>query len=162
MQRMMTRAALCLVLLAIGLPALAQSELRHSQRLRQEATVLSHTLMSPYCPGRLLSDCPSYGAFQLREEIQKRLDAGETSKAIVDDLANRFGPEIRGVPEFKGDGIALRVVPVIVAILALLVVGVTVSRMVRREAVDGREGAGLPPEDREEAARLDDALHALD
>jgi len=155
-------AALCLVLLAISLPALAQSELRHSQRLRQEATALSQSLMSPYCPGRLLSDCPSIGAFQLREEIQKRLDAGETSKAIVDDLAYRFGPEIRGVPEFKGDGIALRVVPVVVAILALLIVGVTVSRMVRREAAHGREGAGLPPEDREEAARLDDALHALD
>ncbi len=162
MRRLMTRAAFCLVLLAISLPALAQSDLRHSQRLRQEATALSHSLMSPYCPGRLLSDCPSFGAFELREEIQKRLDAGETSKAIVDDLAYRFGPEIRGVPEFKGDGIALRVVPIVVGVLALLVVGITVSRMVRRDPAGDSEGTGLPPEDREEAARLDDALHALD
>ena len=40
------------------------------------AYALSRELMSPYCPGRTLADCPSPDAAALREEIRDRIEAG--------------------------------------------------------------------------------------
>lgn len=52
-------------------------------------------LMSPYCPGLLLADCPSQDAFDLRAEIRARLAAGETPAQVEEALYARFGESIR-------------------------------------------------------------------
>jgi cytochrome c-type biogenesis protein CcmH/NrfF len=62
----------------------------------REAAELTRELMSPFCPGLLLSDCQSSGARDLRAEIRARVDAGESKGQIVDDLVARFGPGVRG------------------------------------------------------------------
>jgi cytochrome c-type biogenesis protein CcmH len=65
----------------------------------REAHALSRDLMSPYCPGRTLADCPSPDAGQVREEIRTRMRSGESAEAIRADLESRFGAAVRGVPQ---------------------------------------------------------------
>ena len=66
--------------------------------LSREAHALSRELMSPYCPGRTLADCPSPDAAAVRREIRTRLAAGETSDQVRAGLEHRFGDAVVGVP----------------------------------------------------------------
>ena len=64
----------------------------------RRAHAFSRELMSPYCPGRTLADCPSPDAAALRQEIRELLDAGTEEEVILDQLEARFGQAIYGVP----------------------------------------------------------------
>jgi cytochrome c-type biogenesis protein CcmH/NrfF len=59
---------------------------------------LSRELMSPYCPGRTLADCPSPDAGTVREEIRAALRAGEPLASIRARIEARFGAAVVGVP----------------------------------------------------------------
>ena len=92
----MNRAALALVFALLAGAALAQDDLE-VQRARA-AHELSRELMSPYCPGRTLAECPSPDAGAVREEIRDALRAGEPADAIRARLEARFGERVIGVP----------------------------------------------------------------
>ena len=98
--------------------------------------------MSPYCPGRLISNCPSPGAEQLRIEIRTRLGAGETREAIVEDLYQRFGESIRATPRATGIGILAWVMPG----LAVLGGGVVLGWLLRRRVTASQAVQAAPPE----------------
>lgn len=72
--------------------------------IEKQTDEISSSIMSPYCPGRLLRDCPSGQAAQLKERISERLAAGESSTQIVDSLIGTFGEEIRAAPKAEGFG----------------------------------------------------------
>jgi cytochrome c-type biogenesis protein CcmH/NrfF len=55
-------------------------------------------IMSPYCPGRLLRDCPSGQALQLKEKI-------------LEDLIATFGEEVRAAPRARGFGLVAWLAP---------------------------------------------------
>jgi cytochrome c-type biogenesis protein CcmH len=113
-------------------PALAQSP-------RNDAAALARTLMSPYCPGLLLADCQSSGAHDLRIEIRSRLEAGETSRDIVDDLATRFGDRIRTQPAMEGLGAVAWILPPMLGIASVLLLALRLRTMARR-ARDPEQG----------------------
>jgi len=75
---------------------LAQDEIEVARA--RAAHELSRELMSPYCPGRTLADCPSPDAGAVREEIRAALRAGETADAIRARIEARFGALVVGVP----------------------------------------------------------------
>lgn len=76
-------------------------------------------VMSPFCPGRLLSDCPSAQANDLKEEIQRDVEAGVTEDEIVSKLAERYGPTIRAMPTGAGMGLVAWVVPPLFFVVVL-------------------------------------------
>jgi cytochrome c-type biogenesis protein CcmH len=79
-----------------------------------QANKLLGTLMSPFCPGLTLANCPSVYAETLRVSVRGRLDAGETPDSIVESLVAAFGEGIRGAPRAAGLGLVLWVLPAIV------------------------------------------------
>ena len=82
------------LLLALTAPALLVHAAAQSSTVRspeREAHDLIQNLMSPYCPGLLLSDCRSEGGRQLRAEITERMVNGESREAVQADLVARFG-----------------------------------------------------------------------
>lgn len=81
------------------------------EQAQEVAESVSHQIMSPFCPGRLLSDCPSSGASDLKLEIQKNAESGMSSGEIVDQLAEKYGDEVRAVPGFSGFALLAWVVP---------------------------------------------------
>ena len=110
-----------------------------AQSSHDDVSRVTHELMSPFCPGLLLADCGSQGAFELREEIARRIDAGERADAIEDDLIVRFGPRIRTIPEFSGFGLLAWMGPPVIGLggFAFLVAAVRASTR-RQPAVEVR------------------------
>jgi cytochrome c-type biogenesis protein CcmH len=56
-------------------------------------------LNSPFCKGRLLRDCPSSGAQELKNDVRKLAKEGVTTQEIIDKLYVKYGDEIRAVPK---------------------------------------------------------------
>ena len=113
-------------------------------------------LMSPYCPGLMLADCPSPDAFELRAEIRARLVAGETPAQVKADLYARFGDRIRATPEPREWGLLLWTAPFVVLAASF---GGLVWYLAHRRSV--REPELAPAPDRELEHRLDDELEGL-
>jgi cytochrome c-type biogenesis protein CcmH len=140
-----------------GLPAAPAADTTVLAQDVTRANRLLGTLMSPFCPGLTLANCPSPYAETLRVSIRARLDAGERPDSIVESLVAAFGEGIRGAPPARGMGLALWILPV----AAVVAGGVALLWWLRHRSVlelappDGRPG-GLPgeltPEDR---ARLE-------
>lgn len=71
----------------------------------EEASALFDRVMSPFCPGLRLADCPSTGAAELRAAIRARLAAGEPAAAVETQLYAAFGDRIRSEPPARGIGL---------------------------------------------------------
>lgn len=92
----MRLAATALVFALLASTGRAQDdvEITHAR----EAHELSRELMSPYCPGRTLADCPSPDAGAVRDEIRQALREGESVDTIRTRIESRFGAQVIGVP----------------------------------------------------------------
>ena len=97
--RVISYLALSCALLVLPCYAL---DLHPEQEARAQEVFRS--IMSPYCPGRLLSDCPSSLAAELRDKIRERVGRGESKLEIESYLYTAFGEEIRGAPTTEGFG----------------------------------------------------------
>jgi len=129
----------------------------------REASELIHGLMSPFCPGLLLSDCRSEGARQLRVEIDRRFSAGESREAIEADLVARFGPEIRTMPSTDGVGLVAWVAPPVLGLLGLWFAFRAIRRFTGAGGGTTSSDTGEPATtDREMDVRVREELAALD
>lgn len=70
-----------------------------------EAEEIFHEYMSPFCLGRLLADCRSDEAGELRDEIRSALARGISSERIREQLEQTYGVGIRASPKFSGWGL---------------------------------------------------------
>ena len=59
--------------------------------------------MSPYCPGKLLSDCPSGKASELKTVLREKILSGADEQSLMTYLEDQYGKEtIQSVPEVSG------------------------------------------------------------
>jgi cytochrome c-type biogenesis protein CcmH len=118
-------------------------------------------IMSPFCPGLTLANCPSVYADTLRVSVRARVLAGESPDSIVESLVAAFGEGIRGAPRARGFGLALWAMPLVA--LGLGGIGVIWWLRVRgvqaRPALvtDGPDG-GAPAPTPAELAGLEDVM----
>lgn len=154
----MTLSAALLIVSLTFTPGWLQPE---ETSVHQRTMALAAQLMSPYCHGLLLSNCQSQGGHDLREEIGRRLAAGESEAQIVDDLVYRFGPDVRAVPVAAGMGLVAWVAPVLIAFASVVVLALVLRRFTAGARDEGRHTA-VPAEPADLRARLDQALADLD
>ena len=153
MKRAMAVAFVTSVLLA--LPA-------HAQSPEELANDISNKVMSPYCPGVTLHDCPSQKALDLRDDIESYARNGMTEAEIMNRLEADFGPGIRAEPSSDGAGILAWVLPSI----ALLIGGGLAWTLVRRwfkghRDTEGDESQPVVTVSGDERKRLDAELRQL-
>jgi cytochrome c-type biogenesis protein CcmH len=123
---MSKRVALALLcLLAVGAAAEAQEP-------EGWAYDVANEIMSPYCPGRTLAECPSSQAGDLRAWILVQEAAGRSREDVEVDLYERFGDVILAAPRAEGFGITAYAIP----ILAFLAGGVLVVVFLRRQTAE--------------------------
>jgi cytochrome c-type biogenesis protein CcmH/NrfF len=103
------KAGLALLLLALAGPAAADADA--DARTEVWAYELSHNLMSPFCPGRTLSECPSPQADELRLWILEQARAGATREEVEAELFRSFGDQLRQAPRAEGIGLLAYAVP---------------------------------------------------
>jgi cytochrome c-type biogenesis protein CcmH/NrfF len=116
-------------------------------------------LMSPYCPGRSLMDCPSSQATELREWIHAQEQAGRSRQEVEEQLYRQFGDVILQAPRAQGIGLAAYLLP----ILAFFAGGAVVVLFLRRQRAAAATAARpVPPLpiDPEIERRIDDELRA--
>ncbi len=93
------------------------------------AYAVANELMSPYCPGRTLADCPSDQAAQLRRWILDQEQKGRSRADVESELYARYGDVIRQAPRPDGFGLAAYVIPTV----AFLAGGTLVGLFLRRQ-----------------------------
>jgi len=119
---------LSLWLLVASAPALAVPE--SSEELAQE---ISETTMSPFCPGRTISSCPSPQARELRSQIRSWFDGGSTKEQVIERLLTAYGEDVRGEPQAEGFGLFGWLIPPLFILASFLFVLRKLRRMRRVE-----------------------------
>lgn len=87
-----------------------------------------HDVMSPYCPGRTLADCPSPQAQELRAWIADQESQGRSREEVEEQLYRLYGDVILSAPRAEGWGLAAYLVPVGAFVLGGLLLAVFLRR----------------------------------
>lgn len=143
---------------AHGVASAAQAS-PDSEAANAEAQVIFREVMSPFCPGLTLADCPSPNAFTLRGEIEARLAKGEPREAILDELVTKYGTQILADPSDTPIGSVVWGVPFALSALAALGLAVFLRRATQTHEAAPTVAVAGPPGLRE---RLDEELERLD
>ncbi len=108
---------------------------------------LSNDLMSPYCPGRTLNDCPSPQATKLRAWIEEQERLGRSREDVEAQVERLYGDVVLSAPRAQGWGLTAYVVPLAVIVLGGVAVAVVLSQRQRRTPVPApAELAAVDPE----------------
>lgn len=77
----------------------------------RRTAAVAGSVLSPFCPGRTLQDCPSGPARELKKDIREKFLAGATKEEVFDFLYRTYGDEVRAAPRFSRFGIVAWVTP---------------------------------------------------
>jgi cytochrome c-type biogenesis protein CcmH/NrfF len=134
--------ALGVLLLGLALPATADPAEPEGW-----AYELWHELMSPFCPGRSLADCPSPQAESLRAWILVQEATGRSQADVETELLERYGDVILSAPRAEGIGLAAYAIPALAFVVGGVWVGVFLRRSTRAGSAPPRPVAeALDPE----------------
>lgn len=147
--RTLTSLTIVLTFLALSSPASATPQ--------DQANSLSGEIMSPFCPGVTLHECPSAEAVAMRNRIVEWFAMGETRAQIMDRLEDEYGSSIRAVPPTEGAGLGAWLLPITAVIFGLGVAAFLLRRWTRGSGPE-KAPTGVAPVDR---ARLESELTAL-
>ena len=119
--------SLALLVAVLVLPALAASP---APALDEQVRAVAARLRCPVCQNESVADSPSELAGQMREDIGRRLQQGESPDAIVAYFVSRYGQWILLDPPRRGLGWILWLAPA-----AMLAAGLVIAiGFVRRTA----------------------------
>jgi cytochrome c-type biogenesis protein CcmH len=111
-------------------------------------------LMSPFCPGRTLADCPSEKAEELRSWIVDQEAVGRSAEEVHAEVLAAFGDVVRQAPVPTGLGLAAYVIP----ILLFLAGGGLVAVFLRRQTRTSTRSAPVVAVDPELQRELDEEI----
>ena len=156
MKSSMTWPMMCTVVVAavILLPATARATPEDT------ANDVSGQIMSPYCPGVTLHDCPSDAAVALRDRIESMAARGLGRAEIIAMLEREYSESIRAVPPASGTGLGAWLLPGLAALAGGVMGWLLLRRWVRipTRPVGYDESVHITPADRR---RLDSELKKL-
>jgi len=143
--------SVCAALFALALfaaSAAAESPAPHAGESKAPAWAydLPNDLLSPFCPGRTLADCPSPDAASLRMWILVQAAAGRTRADVEQELFERYGEVIRSAPKAEGIGAAAYWMPAAVFAGGGALVFWFLRRATRRGAASAPPVRPLDPE----------------
>lgn len=101
-----------------------------------ESKAIFDAVLSPFCPGRLLRDCPSTAAHELKDKIRGMVVEGKSRAEIESYLFALYGDSIRSVPPREGFGYVAWWGPAVFLGLGLTILGLWL-RSKQRSAAEG-------------------------
>ena len=108
---------------------------------------LARDLMSPFCPGVSLADCPSPDAHRLRAWILVQEAAGRSRADVEAELLERYGEQILSAPRLRGFGVTAYAIPIGVFVAGGGLVWLFLRRQTRSAgALPRARAASLSPE----------------
>jgi cytochrome c-type biogenesis protein CcmH len=134
-----------------------------------QAQRLFGKLMSPFCPGLTLAQCPSPGADSLRNDIRARLAAGEKPAAITTAYAADWGEQMLGTPPVRDWGVLLWTLPGILLLAGAVALALwlrtlrrSAAEMLEEQAAGSRSAESAAPPEPALRRRLDEELEAFE
>jgi cytochrome c-type biogenesis protein CcmH/NrfF len=118
------------------------------------ANNISEHVMSPFCPGVTLHDCPSDNAIKLRSQIARWATLGWSRQRIMNKLLAEYGPDIRAVPSGSGASLLVWLLPAVAVVAGAGIAGMLARRW-SGQRTPLRPPRKLGPNDRR---RLDEEL----
>lgn len=118
---------------------------------------LAEYLMSPWCPGRTIADCPSQQAKNTKMWMIVQEAAGRTREEVEAELIARYGEVMRPAPRAEGFGAAAYVFPLVAFAAGGVFVAFYLWRQTHGDA-PGQPAAAPPASDPELERMLDDEL----
>lgn len=136
------------------------SDSQNNEAVNRDARIIFETVLSPYCPGRTISNCPSPQADALRTEIKEKLASGQAADDIKEELYATFGDEMRTIPRARGFGLLAWIVPGI----GFLAGGWAIAHWIGRTRTPDAQKTELVEEKLDEGAqaRLDAEMKELE
>jgi len=120
---------------------------------------LAHELMSPYCPGRTLAECPSSKADTLRMWLHVQEASGRSLDEVKAELVERYGEQILSAPRPQGFGLAAYFVPVLAFVAGGWLVWHFLRKQTREASAASRAvAAPVGPRDPELERLVDEEL----
>lgn len=116
-------------------------------RPHPEADKAIARLLSPFCQGFMLSQCPAAESLALRDSLQALALQGWNADALEAWMLGNHGEEYRAVPKRSGAGLLAWLFPPLALLMGLGVVGWALRSFVARRAGTATEGAGAPAVD---------------
>ncbi len=107
---------------------------------------LAGELMSPFCPGRALPDCPSRQAESLVSWISAQEEAGRSQAEVEAELVERYGESILAAPPARGLGLVAYAVPALAFVAGGALLAVYLLRQGRGPGGAAPGGAVKDPE----------------
>ena len=130
----MTRRAPVLVAAAVVALVIAAP---HALAGPQDVAVrVAQEIISPFCPGVTLHDCPSSAGDAMRREILEMAESGMSSDEIIDALVAERGEEILATPSSP----VARILPALLVGLGAAVALFLMARWTRRRRRDREPG----------------------
>lgn len=93
-----------------------------SSLIDRQSQEIIDTTMSPFCPGRTISACPSPDAKKLRDQIHDWFEQGYSATAVKNQLRTLYGDSVLGVPNTKGFDLLAWLSPVLFTGLGLCLI----------------------------------------
>ncbi len=125
------------------------------------AQKLFDELLSPFCPGLTLSNCPSPAADTLRRSVRARFEQGESVDSIKAALVAVYGEAILGAPPATGFNLVLWLLPWISVGVGGLGLAYVIGRRRRRKALTREPTAVAPSVSSDDERRLAEVLREL-
>ena len=140
------RAGAALAALCLGLGAVLSGSSAAEERAvpatpaaeESYGYALARELMSPFCPGRALSDCPSPDAATLRAWILVQEAAGRSREDVEAELLERYGEQLLAAPRARGFGLTAYALPVGAFVGGGAFVALFLRRRTRHDRADPR------------------------
>ncbi len=109
--------------------------------IEKAAKEIFSEIYSPFCPGRLLQDCPSSSATELKNQIKSDLQAGLDKQTILNNLLEQYGNELGALPPTTGFSALAWIAPAIFLVIGILVIIIwlATSRRAAGQALDSTE-----------------------
>lgn len=119
-----------LIIIILLLPQLALAdEQAEASLIERQSQEIYDTTMSPFCPGRTISACPSPDARNLRDQIQSWFAQGYSVTAVKNQLRTLYGDSVLGVPDSKGFDLVAWLSPLIFIAVGLCLIYMLLYRL---------------------------------
>lgn len=124
--------------LVVALLMLSTHAFTQQVQLEQEVFEIARDLRCPVCISESVADSSAQVAIEMREIIQQQLEEGKSRREILAYFQTSYGDWILLNPPKRGLHLLVWVLPVVVAVVALVVLGLLVRRWLAlsRERID--------------------------
>ncbi|SHM98820.1 cytochrome c-type biogenesis protein [Phytopseudomonas punonensis] len=150
MKRLLTGLALLLALGGVAHAAIDTYEFA-SEAERARYRQLTEELRCPKCQNQNIADSDAPIAMDLRAEIYRMLEAGDSNTQIIDYLVARYGNFVLYKPPVTGRTLLLWYGPAALLVGGFVLLGVIV---LRRRKAGGEVSTGLSSDEQQRLAQL--------